>query len=181
MSLFRTRLTSAEIRAADSTKHLVTDIPADPQESLDEAKRRVRAAGWTFYPRLDTFHGRKYTMTLRRRIGLSVKFNSYPTILQAAIIWHELYHVEQRLERGHSRFVWDYRNAFGRFVIEMPAHRQELLAMEKMTGGHLHGTNWTKKAVPRIRASYLLGRIDLKQYNAEATAILHKARMLPTD
>ena len=180
MSLFRrrTKLSKKELSRGRSTGYLDTGIPEDPEESLAEVKRRIKKAGWGFYTRKDTYNGRKYSITLRRRIGLSANWESYSTIQKASILWHELVHIRQRQRMGHSRFVWLWlMTPFGRWSLETPAYRQSIIAYETMSSGAFNGTEYTKNKVPSMRKGYKLGRINNKQYTDETTAIWHSARM----
>ena len=181
VTLFRTRLRTSEIARASSSLYLDTGIPEDPAEALEEAVRRIHEAGWTFYDRLDTFHGRKYTMTLRRRIGRSAEWSTYNTTKQAGICWHELVHIRQRQHLGHTRFLGKYTTPFGRWEVETPAYRQNLFAYETMSRGALHGTRWADAQVTDMRSSYWLGRINRAQYVEETTKILYKGRLRRKD
>lgn len=177
MTFFRKRLSRRELARGRSTRHLDTGIPEDPEESLAEAKRRIEDAGWGFYTRRDTYNGRKYSITLRRRIGLSADWESYSIPKKAAILWHELVHIRQRQAMGHSRFVARWLlSPFGRWSLEVPAYRQSIAAYEAMSQGRFNGTAYTKAKASSMRKGYRLGRIDSKQYNQETTKIWHLAR-----
>ena len=100
-------------------------IPEDPEDSLALAKALLKKAGYKFCRRKGTFeHGRKFTMTLRRRIALSANWDKYSTAKQAEILWHELVHVRQRKRWGHEKFLRRYITAEGRWLIEVPAYRE---------------------------------------------------------
>lgn len=177
MKLFRRRLSRKEIARGASTRYLDTGIPDDPEESLAEVTRRIKEAGWGFYTRKDTYNGRKYSITLRRRIGLSANWKSYSTIQKASILWHELVHIRQRQAMGHSRFVSRWLlSPFGRWSLETPAYRQSIVAYEAMSQGRFNGTAYTKNKVVSMRKGYKLTRIDSKQYAEETTNIWYKAR-----
>ena len=176
----RSKIRKSEIARADSTAHLDDGIPEDPQEAFSEAKSRIRLAGYGFFNRPDTYNGRKYTVTFRRRIGLSAKWNSYPIEVKAGILWHELVHIRQREALGHAKFVSRWLlSPFGRWSLEVPAYRQTIRVYETITRGAFNATEYANNKVISMRKGYKLGRIDYEQYVEETLGIWYKARKKP--
>lgn len=168
VGLFRNRsLRSSDKRYAKSTQFLVDidEIPTDPQEAYDKARKLILAAGWRFKKRPGTTeHGRKFTMTLRKNIYLSGRWDSYDIVKKAVILWHELVHVRQRQRWGHSKFLARYATARGRWFIETPAYRMSIRVYERLSGGRFHAGNYIKGKLKSFRSSYKLGPINSKQY-----------------
>jgi hypothetical protein len=179
MSLLSVKLRSSDLRHGRSDFFLPSplEIPSDHQEAFEEAKRRIVKAGWGFKERSGiTEHSRKFTMTLRKNIWLSDKFDGYHVAHKAAILWHEYIHVKQRQRWGHAKFLSRYATARGRWLIETPAYRMSLRVYEKLSDGEFNGTEWVEDLLPRFRSDYALKALDKRQYFAETRKILYQER-----
>jgi hypothetical protein len=172
------KLTSGQIKSARSTKHLFSGkIPSDPKKALAMAEAELKKAGYKFVRRTSTFdHGRKFTMTLRKRIALSGKWDTYSTDKKAEILWHELVHVRQRKAWGHTKFLRRYATAEGRWMIEVPAYR-ESIRMKKLFAKKYTKKNvedYVEAKIDSMRDSYALKRLSKSHYERETRKIWMK-------
>ena len=169
------KLRKSLLEEAKSERFLYSGtIPKDADESLAEAKRLLKEAGYSFCRRSSRFeHGRKFTMTLRRRIALSGNWSKYSTAHKAEILWHELVHVRQRKAWGHARFLARYITAEGRWRIEVPAYRESLRAKKAISKGYTQQAvrNYITGKIKSMRASYKLEKLDTGQYKRETQKI----------
>jgi len=171
------KLSGDLIKWAASDKYLYNEkIPEDPDDSLALTKALLKKAGYKFCRRKGTFeHGRKFTMTLRRRIALSANWDKYSTAKQAEILWHELVHVRQRKSWGHAKFLRRYVTAEGRWLIEVPAYRESIRAkkaLEDYDSGKVK--KYIEFKVGSLWKNYKLGRLHKDQYEKETEEIWMK-------
>ena len=179
MGLFIKKLRSSDLKHGRSDFFLpdISEIPKDPQEAYHKIKGRIEAAGWGFKRRgSKTEHGRKFTMTMRKNIYLSGRWDSYPIWKKAAILWHEYIHVLQRERWGDAKFLARYATARGRWFIEAPAYRMSIRVYERMSGGKFNATEYVENKLVEFRKSYWLGTINKSQYVKETRAIWLKER-----
>ena len=129
MSFFNLRLRSSDMKLARSDEFLfgAHEIGNNHQAALRKAQQKIRDAGWNFKVRPGAIrHGRKFTMTMRKTIYLSSKWESYPAWKRAAILWHELVHIRQRKKWGDAKFLSRYATARGRWASEVQAYRMSI-------------------------------------------------------
>jgi hypothetical protein len=172
------KLTKGQIRSASSERYLYGgEIPSDPAKALAKAEAELKKAGYKFVRRTSTFeHGRKFTMTLRRKIALSGRWDTYSTAKKAEILWHELVHVRQRKRWGHAKFLSRYITAEGRWMIEVPAYRESIRAKKAMGKGYTEKQvkDYVEHKIDSMRKSYKLGRLSKSHYERETRKIWNR-------
>src|SRR5690606_8180140 len=84
---------------------------------------------------------------------------------KAAILWHELVHVKQRLTFGHARFLLRYATARGRLCIEAPAYRMSMRVYRSLLGDGFDASAYMKKTAASLRESYRLATVDADDFH----------------
>lgn len=135
--------------------------PWDPDDMLEYAmtqlklkgiRLRVRRRGLPF--KLD-----EAATTWRKTIALPWNWKTMSSRRKAAILAHELVHVEQR--RRYSRsFLAKYLNPRWRWAMEVQAYRQQLRTYIAMGASPTWTQAWCQRTASELPRFYLLGNVD---------------------
>ena len=174
MSLFAQRIRPKDLQMARSERFLTHhwDIPKHPGRAYLKARFLIQEAGWGFKSQnTGTRFSRMFTVTMNHNIWLSESWEEYPVWKKAMILWHELVHIRQRQEWGHTRFLLRYMTPRGRWAIEVPAYRMSIRVCERLSQGEFNSTAYIHKKINSFRQNYRLQLINYPQYKTETLII----------
>ena len=119
-----------------------------------------------------TPHGRRWSMTIGKRIYLRAGFYDRSMWYQCAVLAHELVHALLVKAWGVARFLWRWSQARWRWAIETLAYRMTYrIHRLHMTTDRID--NAISARVRTMRKAYRLGRIRKSQYERETRAVLY--------
>ncbi len=126
------------LELAQSTADMAPEghLPSDPTASRDKALDILESKGIRIVkkPKLEGHWGlwSRMTTTLPDVIFVGSEWDSYPVVIQAEVLWHELVHVRQWERFGSSKFAFMYAIDESRWALEVVAYRESFRVLKTM-------------------------------------------------